>query len=139
MSVLSRPVRHHASAETQRTASIPLQRTDPQPLTESAPAARTSMPTRPTSRPAGRRGIRPTFVAAGLLALLAAVGGVTWALVDDGGGTAASTSTTTVDVQAPNTADLGRDAATAARGNDASRATDAQRDAVLGQRGSITE
>lgn len=111
MSVLSRPVRHHALAPTQREARIPLprdgsstesvQRTDPE----------VRRPVRPgPAKAAPRRLGLPALLALGVVGALA-VGGATWTLLDDG----AEEASVIAPAYVPTTADLGKDAAAAAR------------------------
>ncbi len=133
MSVLSRPTRHHVTAPSQREVRIPLPRTSPEP---EGPALQ---PTPQITQPAptsGRR-TRSMIVVGGGLAGALAIGVGTYVLVEDDGGTTVIAPSV---ARAPSAADLGRDAAAAARGPastglPASTAvTEAERQAALAQR-----
>lgn len=134
MSVLSRPVRHHVTAPTQREERIPLPRTSPEP---DGPSLRTS-PQINQPVPQSSRRTRAIMIVGGGLAVALAVGVGTYALVDGDGGSSTVIAPSVVKV--PSVADLGRDAAAAARGAASAglaastAVTEAERQAALAQR-----
>ena len=133
MSVLSRPDRRRVTAPTQREVRVPLSRTSADP---DDPTLRVSPQTTQLAPMSSHRS-RTIVLVGGALAAALATGVGTYLLVeDDGGSTVIAPSVSRV----PSAADLGRDAATAARGpagagvSDAARSTEAQRDAALSRR-----
>lgn len=133
MSVLSRPAHHRVTAPTQREARIPLPRTSPVP--ESPELRRRPQTTQPA--PMTDRRTRTIMVIGGGLAVALAIGVGTYAVIDDGGGTSVVAPSV---AKVPTAADLGRDAAAAARGADSTSVTsstavtEAERRAALAQR-----